>query len=227
MKPVRIASRLFALLYPQRCVFCERVIAPDEDCCPACEETVPKAYALSRLPIRDRAVYCVTPYAYHAVVRSALIRFKFYGKQSYARFFSHQIVAALQETGLIGRFSVVTAVPLSRGRLRERGYNQSVLLAREVARLLEIPYEKTLKKPEENLPQHNLTADRRRRNVLGVYRPEARVKAEGKRYLLVDDILTTGETLAECTRCLFRMGAGGVVCAAVAKAGKIGAGGKN
>ena len=55
-------------------------------------------------------------------MRSALIRFKFYGKQSYARFFSQQIVAALQETGLIGRFSVVTAVRPAEGAFMGWGY---------------------------------------------------------------------------------------------------------
>ena len=108
-------------------------------------------------------------------------------------------------------------VPLGSGRLKERGYNQSELLAKELARLLCVPYLPLLQKGKDNLPQHSLPKGMRCENVRGVYTFCGKKQdVSGRTILLVDDIVTTGNTLHECSRLLKRAGVANTVCAAVA-----------
>ena len=112
---------------------------------------------------------------------------------------------------------MVTWVPVSRRRLRKRGYDQAELLARAACRVWSVKPERLLRKVQDNPAQSGLTeAAARRANVLGVYEPVDVGRIQGRRVLLVDDICTTGSTLAECARTLRDAGAAEVVCAAVA-----------
>ena len=118
-----------------------------------------------------------------------------------------------------GEFDTVTWVPVSRKRLKRRGYDQARLLAEEAARVLEVPALPLLSKTRDTPPQSGLEeAGQRRANVLGVYRaPDA---AAGLRVLLADDVVTTGSTLSECARTLLTAGAAEVVCVTLAQARK-------
>ena len=118
---------------------------------------------------------------------------------------------------LAGRFDLVAWVPVSRKRRRERGYDQAQLLAEQVADLLQMPVCHCLKKVRDNPPQSGVeTPEERRKNVRGRYMPLDPEQFENKRILLVDDVITTGETMEECSRVLCTAGAEQVVCAALA-----------
>jgi ComF family protein len=108
----------------------------------------------------------------------------------------------------------VTSVPVSPARRRERGYNQSELIARRVARRLGLPYYTALGR---TTAQHQIGLGRaeRRRQVRGAFYPVRRL--EGARLLLVDDVITTGATLDECARTLKEAGATSILGAAVAR----------
>ncbi|MGA7614033.1 MAG: ComF family protein, partial [Thermoanaerobaculia bacterium] len=100
-------------------------------------------------------------------------------------------------------FARVAAVPLHRSRLRRRGYNQSELLARRFARLTGIPFDgRVLRKRIERAPQSTLRRSERAANVRGVF--ECVRPLDDSRILLIDDVCTTGETLAACARALRR-----------------------
>ena len=116
-----------------------------------------------------------------------------------------------------GEFDTVTWVPVSRKRLRKRGYDQAELLARSACRHWDTQPVRLLEKTVDNQPQSGIhDAAARRANVLGVYRAVG--DAAGKRILLIDDICTSGATLTECIRVLEESGAEQVVCGAVALA---------
>ena len=118
-----------------------------------------------------------------------------------------------------GEFDTVTWVPVSRKRLRRRGYDQAELLARSACRLWETQPVRLLEKIADNPAQSGIRdAAARRANVLGVY--EAVGDVTGKRFLLIDDICTSGATLTECVRVLENAGAERVVCVAAALARK-------
>lgn len=103
---------------------------------------------------------------------------------------------------------LVLPVPLHKKRLRERGFNQSVVLARRVARTLGVAIDvSVLTRTRQTCSQVGLGREERRRNVAGAFalgRPDI---LRGRSVLLVDDVMTTGATVMECSRVLGRAGA--------------------
>ena len=115
-------------------------------------------------------------------------------------------------------FDYITCVPMHKEQKLNRGYNQSELLAKECADLMRTKYIHSLEKYKKNQVQHTLSGAERRKNVKGVYRPINKEMLKGKRVLLIDDIITTGSTLAECTKILSKCGCSDICCAAVCSA---------
>ena len=113
----------------------------------------------------------------------------------------------------------MTWVPVSPRRLRQRGYAQARLLAESACRLWETKPLPLLRKTVHNPAQSGLKeAAARRANVLGAYTAVDAELVEGKRVLLIDDVITTGATISECARILRTVGAREVVCATLARA---------
>ena len=202
----------FDVLFPTRCAFCRSLSA--DGLCARCERELPYL----PLPFREEAAFgkCVSPLAYRGAVRTALLQFKVHARTRKAVGFG-KLLAQCAAEQLGGEFDVVTWVPVSAKRRRERGYDQSYLLARETARHWDTEPVRLLEKTRHNTAQSALTsAAARRGNVLGVYRAVQPERIAGARILLIDDILTTGATMGECVRILKEAGARSVVCAALA-----------
>lgn len=203
---------LLALLLPERCPFCD-ALSVGAGPCEAC-----LLHDLS--PGRARPLpgwedlMCFAPFRYDGELRDALLRFKFRGRREYATYFGRTIARELLRRGRIDS-AVLTPVPISKERMRERGYNQSLLLARAAARELGIPCVELLDKVSENQTQHLLPLEERRKNVQHVYRVKTG-KAMKQEVILLDDIVTTGYTLAECAATLRKAGIRVRCCVALA-----------
>ena len=114
-------------------------------------------------------------------------------------------------------------MPVGPKRLRQRGYDQTRLLAEAACRLWETRPEQLLCKPVDNRAQSELKDPAARRaNVLGMYELCSGASADGKHILLVDDVVTSGATLLECARVLLDAGAASVQCVALAAARETG-----
>ncbi len=112
---------------------------------------------------------------------------------------------------------MIIAVPLSRKKQFKRGYNQSELIAKIIAKKSKIPYRKNiLIKQKHNITQSNLNRKQRFENVKNVFKVTNDLK--NKKILLIDDIYTTGATVNECARVLKKAGASEVVVYTVARA---------
>ena len=207
------------MLFPPRCLFCDALVYPGWEICETCEKDISASLAIRRMKpdASGDTVWCLTPFHYEGRIKESLMRFKFRGHREYAPYYGRKIADGVREQWREETFTVVTAVPLSKRRLRERGYNQSELIAREVAKWLKVPYVETLRKEKENQVQHELSGEERLRNVQGVYRACDGIQLAGETILLIDDIVTTGATLCECARILLQEGAARVICAAVAE----------
>ena len=117
-----------------------------------------------------------------------------------------------------GAFDLVTWVPVSKKRMRERGYDQAELLVRSVCRRWNVRPVRLLRKRVDTPPQSGIEdAAARRANVLGAYEAVTPERIQNSRILLVDDVCTTGATMEECIRMLKEAGAKCVVCVAVAR----------
>ena len=201
---------LLDLLYPPRCVFC-RALVPGGGAwiCPDCAAALPWA--------GEQDPFCLAPLYYRDGVRDSLLRYKFHGASHYARTYG-AILGPFLRGELAEEADVITWVPLSRKRLRERGYDQARLLADAAARELGRRPEAILKKVRNTQRQSKTQhAELRRANIAGAYTVPRPERVRGRRVLLIDDIVTTGATREECVRTLRAAGAASVRCAALAR----------
>jgi ComF family protein len=114
-------------------------------------------------------------------------------------------------------FDLVVPVPLQRKRLQQRSYNQALLLAREVARIRGLPLNSNLLiKIRATESQQELSASDRIKNLRGAF--QLQEKLSGQRILLIDDVMTTGATVATCSQVLIDGGAAEVYVAVIGRA---------
>ncbi|HZW48848.1 MAG TPA: ComF family protein, partial [Bacillota bacterium] len=106
----------------------------------------------------------------------------------------------------------LTWVPMTRSRLRERGYNPALLLAEALSAVNGYLLQDTLVKTSQPPDQHDLNREQRWQVLEGIYQPYSHLKANGQIYLLVDDVYTTGATLHFCATALKQAGAKDVFC---------------
>ena len=211
--------RLKEWLFPSKCILCGTLLKKDEtDLCRNCRVDSPE-YPQGKLKIQFLDSFAAIWY-YEGNIRRSLLRYKFYGARHYAAGYGRILAMKLLREYPEG-FDVLTWVPVSRLRKLRRGYDQVELLAKAVAAELGMEPVPLLEKIRNNPPQSGIVGQAQRRaNVLGIYRVKENVQVEGKRILLLDDILTTGATAGECARVLLTAGASEVHCAVGAAAGK-------
>ena len=164
-----------------------------------------------------RAVFLYTP-----PIKNTIIQFKFKNNTALTNDLAKILLFHLQDFLKKINPEIVIPVPLHIKRLRERGYNQCLLLAQRIAKYLKIPYEKTvLKKIKPTLPQVGLSQIQRRKNVKGSFTVTHPFLIKEKRILLIDDVFTTGSTVNECAKVLHKAGANGVWVATLARTGNV------
>ena len=213
---MKYSEMLLNLLFPPKCPFCKKV-QDSVGICVACDRELPWIPEEHILPKESGGVRCAAPLWYEKQVRQALLELKFEGRAAVAAPLGAE--AARCAAGQFGgEFDVVTWVPVGRKRLKKRGYDQAELLARNACRKWGIRPTELLKKTVDTPPQSGIEdAAARRANVLGVYEPVNAERIRNSRILLVDDIFTTGATMAECVRVLKEAGADSVVCVVAAR----------
>lgn len=196
-----IFSGIVDLLAPPGCAACAAPLAVRESpFCTACEPLV------EPLDLAHEGFHAL--FRYGGPVAAAIRRLKYEGFSEVAQAFSADLRAAA--AGLPDGLDAVTAIPLTRKRLRERGYNQSGLIARQVARARSLPYRPYwLERVREAHPQAGQSRAQRLAQVHGAF--VASPKVAGKTLVVVDDVRTTGATLADATRALHEAGARAVV----------------
>ena len=214
------AEVLLDLLFPPKCVFCRKLLHKGEEgLCAACRSSLPWTLSGEAGPRLEFVSLCVSPLWYQDAVRASFHRYKFTGLRGYAKPYGRLMARCIREH-LAGQYDLITWVPLAPERRRKRGYDQAMLLALAAAQVLEDTAVETLRKIRSTSAQSGLGRDdsARRANVLGAYRVSDPALVEGRRVLLIDDIVTTGSTLSECARTLRSAGAAGVTGATLARA---------
>lgn len=212
-----IFSGFLDLIYPPRCIFCRKFLQSSRSLiCPDCMEQLPYTENGGE-KTGDFFSACISPLYYEGNVRESLLRFKFKDATGYSKTYAKLLAPCIQEN-CAGKYDLISWVPLSKERLKERGYDQAMLLALDVALEMNDVAVSTLEKIRDTDKQSTLgDAVKRRANISGAYIVPDRELVEGKRILLIDDIVTTGSTLSECARMLLDSGAKDVICAAVAQ----------
>jgi len=146
--------------------------------------------------------------SYEGSLQEAIHRWKYEGKEHLSVLFAEWMAGGLYRYWDPDLFDVLIPVPLHKERLRERGFNQALLLVKELSRRTGIPYRRrVLRKKRPTVPQVKLSGVEREKGVRGTFHIIVREEVEGKSILLVDDVYTTGATVNECTRVLLAGGA--------------------
>lgn len=211
---MKLLDYFLDLLFPPKCPFCGRVWEHG-GICPQCEKALPWTAENDDCWDFPGGLRCAAPLWYEDLAREGILRFKFQGASASAESLG-ELLARCAAEQFSGEFDTVAWVPVSKKRLRKRGYDQAELLARAACRLWDTEPARLLNKPVDNPAQSGISdVAARRANVLGVYEPCG--DAAGKRVLLIDDICTTGATLSECARVLKDTGVESVVSVTVAK----------
>lgn len=144
--------------------------------------------------------------AYGDIARGLAIRLKYGRKVAVARTMARYMAPLVAQSD--GAALVLVPVPLHRSRLWGRGFNQSVLVARELSRRLGIAVDPaSLKRTRRTPPLKGMSAIQRRKAVAGAFRVTDKAAFAGRTVILVDDVLTTGSTAEACARTLQRAGA--------------------
>ena len=204
---------------PQTCELCVAA-AEDDLVCRECESALPAnrvACPVCAIPMASPSICgaCIArspafastlaPYVYAFPVDRLIGRFKYGSRLALAEWCARAIVAAVRAHAR-ERPDVIVAVPLARERQRERGHNHALEIARRVARELQVPLDaRALTRVRGGPPQAALAWDARAKNVRGAF--ACTDAFEGTRVAVVDDVMTTGASLAEIARVLRRAGA--------------------
>lgn len=155
--------------------------------------------------------------AYDGKMRELVHSLKFHDRHDLRRLLGRWLAAATAD--IIQDADVILPVPLSRWRLIQRRFNQAAILAQELGRHTSIRFEpQALVRKKNTSRQVGLSRRDRVTNVSGAFvvPPSSRTKIEGRRILLIDDVITTGATVSACARALKRSGAVAVDVAALA-----------
>ena len=210
-----IRDGILRLLFPPKCILCGKLLRDEEtDLCRSCRTDSPECHK-NNLTFSFLDSWAAVWY-YDGYIRKSLHRYKFGRARHYAPAYGRLLAMKLMTEYPEG-FDLLTWVPVSRIRKFTRGYDQVELLAKAVGRELGMEPVRTLRKLRNNPPQSGISGiEKRRANVLGIYRIENPEQVAGKRVLLLDDILTTGATAGECARVLLTAGAREVHCGCIA-----------
>lgn len=210
-----LARGLAAFAWPQRCAGCADAIGPGAVLCAACDAVIPRL----ALPLCARCLFeeadpvCsrhadfrVWPaWSYDERAARVVEALKYSGRTDLARGLGSEMARVLPAEP---RADLVIEVPLHPARRRERGYNQSALLAASLADALGVPHlEGALERVRATQAQARLGPAARRVNVRGAFRVRHPERLAGRRVLLVDDVVTTGATLHACLASLEDAGA--------------------
>jgi ComF family protein len=146
--------------------------------------------------------------AFVGSLQTAIHRWKYEGKTHLTPFFAEWMAEGLNRCWELNSLDLLIPVPLHPQRLRERGFNQALLLAKELSRRTGIPSSHAiLKKKKPTLPQVNLSGAEREKGLKGTFHVIEKKELLGKSVLLVDDVYTTGATVNECSKVLLSGGA--------------------
>ncbi|MBC7792301.1 MAG: ComF family protein [Clostridia bacterium] len=181
------------MLTPNDGVRCEVCDAPGTDCCASTKELIMRA-----------------PFLYGGPLADAIVAGKFLSREDLMR----GLGRLLADNANLEDCTAVVPIPLASRRRFERGYNQSVLIAREVSREHRIPLIYGLKRIRPTARQHERSLADRRTNVAGVFASSKRFSG---RVALIDDVITSGETMRSAARVLREAGASEVVALAIAR----------
>ena len=163
--------------------------------------------------------YHIYFFKYKDIIRQMLIDYKFNEKPYMHRMFVSFILKHEKLVEILKSYDKIVPVPISKKRYKKRGYNQSYLIAKEIAKsVLNIKCDNNiLMKEKDIIEQSKLNREQRKENIIGAYKILNCNSIKNKNIILIDDIYTTGSTVNECSKVLKEAGANKIAVLTIAK----------
>ena len=219
-----IFSKFLSFIYPSKCICCNKIIADDTFVCEDCAKEILRnnGKICTWCGLEEKFCKCkfytyrfrkvVAPFKNDGIIKTAFYDFKFRNRTYCSRFFSENMVDYVNKYYGDIKFDVICVVPMHYFDMLGRGYNQSEILAKEIAKSLGIKFDgAALYARKKRVNQHKIQGAKDRFNNIRS-RYYFKHKNNYKNVLLVDDIKTTGATLDECAKELLFAGAKSVYC---------------
>ena len=209
-KILKIQEKISNILYPPICGICEKI--NKDGLCPKCNLELKKQAEVNILQkeeieenIKKEKYFEELMYIfkYEGQVRKLILDYKFNEKSYLYKTFVNFLLKNEKIFENIKKYDKIIPVPISKKRNKERGYNQSMLIAEEIANKTNLELvNNCLIKTKNIIEQSKLNKEDRQQNIQGVYSLQNERLITNKKILLVDDIYTTGSTVNECCKIL-------------------------
>ncbi len=204
---------------PPLCLSCGRVLEVSERW--LCTRCLDEIMGVSQVRTRLIQARCSCPIVlrfplpYTPVVARLIMAMKYNGKPGVSALLAPLVAGVIGD--IVCDQTAIVPVPLHHSRKRERGYNQSEILAQKIGNLVGLPViTKALKRRKNTVSQTKLSPTQRKKNVIGAFSLCDSSRLERKRVLVVDDVATSGATIGEVARTLVEAGAREVMACVVA-----------
>ena len=205
-KILEIQEQILNLIYPQTCGICGKI--NKESLCCKCKIKLKKQENANIInqgeEIEDKYFNeLMYIFKYEGQVRKLILDYKFNDKSYIYLTFTKFLLKNEKIFENIKNYDKIVPVPISKKRLKVRGYNQSYLIAKEIARQTNLEIvNNCLIKSKNIIEQSKLNKEERIQNIQGVYEIKNKELIDNKKILLIDDIYTTGSTVNECSKIL-------------------------
>mgnify|MGYP004680576015 CR=1 FL=1 len=206
IRTVPNVSKILNLIYPQICGMCGKI--NKNSLCKKCEIELKKQVENQIInngeEIQDKYFNeLMYIFKYEGQIRKLILDYKFNEKSYLYLTFVNFLLKNKKIFENIKNYDTIIPVPISKKRKKTRGYNQSLLIARKIAKLTDLELmNNCLVKTKNIIEQSKLNKEDRTQNIQGVYKLKNKQLIENKNILLIDDIYTTGSTVNECSKIL-------------------------
>ncbi len=211
-------NKLLKTLLPDRCLLCYTAIDKEAVVCKKCEKEINIVPVYQAVPSGYR---CASAFLYKGKFKRAVLNFKFHNKVQYSQQLAYFIYKTIERSFPDAVFDVITYVPMHHKSFSKRGYNQCQLIARDLSQLMGIECVETLTKIKDTKPQHTLSGRNRKLNLKGAFKVVDKKLVQGRSILVIDDVITTGSTLYECSKTLQKAKPLNIFCATVLASGNL------
>ena len=208
------------LIFPPCCLICGKLT--NKILCNECKNGLYEKAIFKVEDNKNKDLYFekhIYIFLYKDKIRNLILDYKFNDKSYLYKLFSKIIIKNEKICGILKKYDIIVPVPIHKKRKKQRGYNQSDLVAKQIAyEIASLEYEnKIIEKAKNTLPQSSLNKKQREENVKNVYKIVNKEKIINKKIIIFDDIYTTGSTANAIAKLLKENGAKEILVLTIAK----------